>query len=53
MEIQKLSKWDNRIYIGLDSIHSTTFIIENEDELSYYIGDPDNNNRIVIRRKKI
>lgn len=52
-KIQKLSKWDNRIYIGLDSIHSTTFIIENEDELSYYIGDPDNNNRIVIRRKKI
>ena len=49
---QKLSKYDNRIYIGLDSIHSTTFIIENKDELSYFIGDPDDYNRAVIRKKK-
>ena len=51
-KIQKLSKYDNRIYIGLDSIHSTTFIIENKDELSYFIGDPDDYNRAVIRKKK-
>lgn len=51
-KIQKLSKWDNRIYIGLDTIHSTTFIIENKEELSYYIGDPDEDNRIVIRKRK-
>lgn len=51
-KIQKYSKWDNRIYIGLDTIHSTTFIIENKEELSYYIGDPDEDNCIVIRKRK-
>lgn len=52
-KIQKLSKYDNRIYIGLDTIHSATFIIENKDELSYCtFDDPYGDNRIVIKKRK-
>lgn len=51
-EIQHLGKFDNRIYMGLDSIHSTTFLIENKDELSYSIGDPDEGNIVFIRKRK-
>ena len=51
-KIQRLGKWDARIEINFDNWHTSTYIIENENELTDYIGDPDEYNRAVIRKKK-
>ena len=50
--IEHFGKWDNRINLGLDTHHGTIFFIESDDELIYYIGDPDDWNRAVIRKVK-
>ena len=51
-KIQRLGKWDARIEINFDNWHTSTYIIENENELTDFIGDPDDYNRAVIRKKK-
>lgn len=50
--IKHFGKWDNRINLGLDTHHGTNLFIESDDELIYYIGDPDDWNRAVIRKVK-
>lgn len=50
--IGTLDKLDKRIFINIDKLHETCFFIENNYELSYFIGDPDEYNRIVIYKNK-
>ena len=51
-EIDKTNKWRERIVIEIANFCCSDFFIENEKELTYYIGDPDEYNRAVIRKKK-